>query len=242
MTSEAALRGVRVLTLPSVVFASGLAGHVSGDGATPPAWVLVALFVLTVVAVAPFAGTAMSPARVVALLVGGQGVLHTALQLLGETAVTATTTMAGAALGMPASSPTGSHLMPTGSHLMTHPDAAASSHGSVMSLMGGGHLVMLLAHLAAAVAVGVWLAAGERALWMLLALTARPLVDAWGTVKAVARGGVGAVVVRCPRRQPSWGMQFVVRASVWATGVVSRRGPPDAASLEPYADAAVSTV
>ena len=131
--------------------------------------------------------------------------------------------------------------MPTGSHLMTHPDAA-TSHGSVMSLMSGGHLVMLLAHLAAAVAVGVWLAAGERALWMLLALTARPLVDAWRTVTAVARGRVGALVVSCPRLQPGWGMRYVVRASVWTTGVVTRRGPPSAASHEPYADAAVSTV
>ena len=86
MTSDAVLRGVRVLTLPAVLFTSGLAGHVAGDGAVPAVGVLVALFVLTVVAVAPFAGTAMSPARVVALLVGGQGVLHTALQLLGGTA------------------------------------------------------------------------------------------------------------------------------------------------------------
>ena len=228
MTSDAVLCGVRVLTLPAVLFTSGLAGHMAGDGAVPAVGVLVALFVLTVVALAPFAGTAMSPARVVALLVGGQGVLHTALQLLGGT-------------GVPASSPTGSHLMSTGSHLMTHPDAA-TSHGSVMSLMSGGHLVMLLTHLAAAVAVGVWLAAGERALWMLLALTARPLVDAWRTVAAVARGRVAALVVSCPRLQPGCGMRYVVRASVWTTGVVTRRGPPSAASHEPYADAAVSTV
>jgi hypothetical protein len=228
MTSDAVLRGVRVLTLPSVLFASGLAGHVAGDGAVPAVGVLVALFVLTVVGVAPYAGTAMSPARVVALLVGGQGVLHTALQLLGGT-------------GLPASSPTGSQVMPTGSHLMTHTDAA-TSHGSVMSLMSRGHLVMLLAHLAAAVAVGVWLVAGERALWMLLALTVRPLVDAWGTVRSVARGRVGAVVVRRPRLQPGWGTRYVVRASVWTTGVVTRRGPPGAATHEPYADAAVSTV
>ncbi len=237
MTSDAVLRGVRVVTLPSVLFVSGLAGHVASDGATPAVWVLVALFVLTMLAVAPFTGTAMSPARVMALLVGGQGVLHTALQLLGETAVTATTASRTGSHLMP----TGSHVMPASSHVMTHPDAA-TSHGSVMSLMSGGHLVMLLAHLAAAVAVGVWLAAGERALWMLLALTARPLVDAWGTVIAVARGRVGAVVVSCPLLQPGWGMRCVAGASVWTTGVVTRRGPPGVASQEPYAAAAVSTV
>ena len=42
MTSDAMLRGMRVLTLPSVLFATGLAGHTAGDGATPAGWVLVA--------------------------------------------------------------------------------------------------------------------------------------------------------------------------------------------------------
>ena len=76
MTSDAVLRGMRVLTLSSVLFTTGLAGHVAGDGAMPAGWVLVALFVLIVAASAPFVGAALSPARVVALLVGGQGVLH----------------------------------------------------------------------------------------------------------------------------------------------------------------------
>jgi hypothetical protein len=233
MVSDAVLRGMRVLTLPSVLFASGLAGHLASHGATPAGWVLVALFVLTVVGVAPLAGAPLSPARVGALLVGGQGVLHTVFQLLGGTAVTATTTICDAGTGGPVS--------PTSSHLMTHPDAAAS-HGFSMSLISGGHLVMLLAHLAAAVVVGVWLAAGERALWMLLALTARPLVDAWETVTAAARGGVGAVVVSCPRLQTGWGLRRVVRGRVWTAGVVSRRGPPGAALPEWDAYPAVCTV
>jgi hypothetical protein len=219
MTSDAVLRGMRVLTLSSVLFTTGLAGHVAGDGAMPAGWVLVALFLLIVAASAPFVGAALSPARVVALLVGGQGVLHAGLQLLGGTAVTATT-MCGEGTAGPVSSPSSSHLM-------MHPDAAAS-HGFVMPLMGGGHLVMLLAHLAAAVVVGVWLAAGERALWMLLALTARPLRDAWGAIAAAARG-VGAVVVSCPRLQTGWGLRRVVHGSLWTTGVISLRGPPAAA-------------
>ena len=113
---------------------------------------------------------------------------------------------------------------------------------SAMSLMSDGHLVMLLAHLAAALVVGLWLAAGERAFWMLLALTARPVVDAWRTVTAVARGGDGAVVVSCLRLLPGWGLPAAVGSSVWAAGVVSRRGPPGTASPEPDAYAAVSTV
>jgi hypothetical protein len=231
MARDARLRRMRVLTLPSVLFASGLAGHLAGDGATPPGWVLVGLFMLTVVAVAPFAGAALSPARVAALLIGGQGVLHAALQLLGGTFM-ATTAMPGAATGPV----TGS--APASSHLMMHHGAEAS-HGPVMSLMGGGHLVMLVAHLAAAVVVGVWLAAGERALWMLLALSARSLVDAWRTVTAVTRGGIAALVVSCPRLQIRWGLRRVVRGRVWTAGAVSRRGPPPCGFLEPDAYAAV---
>jgi hypothetical protein len=229
VANDAMRRGMRVLTLPSVLFISGLAGHVAGDGATPPGWVLVALFMLTVVTVAPFAGASLTPARVVALLTGGQGVLHAALQLLGDT-FAATTVMPGPAIG-PA---TGS--APASSHLMMHHGAGAS-HGPVTSLMSGGHLVMLLAHLAAAGVVGVWLAAGERALWMLLALTARPLVDAWRTVTTVVRG-LGALVVSCPRFQIGCGLRRVVSGRVWTAGVVARRGPPPAGLPEPEAYAA----
>ena len=228
MANYAMRRGMRVLTLPSVLFTSGLAGHVAGDGATPPGWVLVALYTLTVVAVAPFAGASLSPARVVALLIGGQGVLHAALQLGGTFA--ATTVMPGAAIGPATGSAPASHLM------MHH--GAGASPGPVMSLMSGGHLVMLLAHLAAAVVVGAWLAAGERALWMLLALSARPLVDAWRTVTAVGRGGVGALVVSCPRLQIGSGLRCAVSGRVWTVGVVARRGPP-AGLPEPDAYAAV---
>jgi hypothetical protein len=217
MTSGAVRRGMRVLTLPSVLFATGFAGHVAGDGATPAGWVLVCLFVLTVVVVSPLVGAALSPARIVAFLVGGQGVLHALLQLLGKTAVTAQTPMCGGGTG-------GSASPPTSSHLMTHPDAAASD-GFAMWLMSGGQLVMLLAHLSAAVVAGVWLAAGERALWMLLALTARTLVEAWGTIVAVARG-VGAAVVGRPRLQADSGLRRVVHGWMWTAGVISLRGPP----------------
>jgi predicted TIM-barrel enzyme len=108
------------------------------------------------------------------------------MQVLGGTGLV-TTSMHGAATGVA----TGS--APASSHVMHH--GAGASHGFVMSLMSGGHLVMLLAHLAAGIVVGLWLAAGERAFWTLVALTARPLVNAWRTVTAVARGGVDAVVV-----------------------------------------------
>ena len=218
MTSDAALRWVRALTLPSVLFTSALAGHVAGGGVIPAASVLVPLFVLTLLAVTAFAMAPISPARAVVLMVGGQGLLHAALQLFGGSAVPATTVM-GAGPGAAAVS------SPTNCHLMMHPGPAAS-HGFAMSLMTGGHLIMLFGHLAAAVVVGVWLAAGERAFGTVLVLAARPAVNAWRTVAAVARGGFGGAVVNCPRLLHGWSRQCAVPGLVWAAGSVSRRGPP----------------
>ena len=216
MTSDAVLRRVRVLTLPSVLFASGLAGHAAAHGAIPTPSVLVPLFVLTVAVVAPFAGARTSPARVVAFLAGGQALLHAAFQLLGGSAGTAATTPCGASDGMAA--------MPTNSHHAMH-HCAAASPGSALPEMSDGHLVMLLTHLAAAVMVGAWLIAGERAFWTLLALTGRPVVEAWRSVIGMVRGGVGAVPDRA-RLELGWGPLSPVRDVLWATGVVTRRGPP----------------
>lgn len=235
MTSDAVLHWVRALTLPSVLFTSALAGHAAGNGAIPSTSALVPLFVLTVVAVGPFTWVPIRPARAVVLLLVGQGLLHAALQMLGRTTVAATTAICDMGAGAaPVSAPTNCHLM---THL-----GAATSHGSALSLMGGGHLVMLLAHLAAAVVVGIWLAAGERAFWTVLRLAARPVVDAWRTVMGAARGGVGDVVVSCRRLQLGWGLRCAVRGSVWVADVVSRRGPPGASSPDRYAYGAVSTV
>jgi hypothetical protein len=234
MTSDSVPRGMRVLTLPSVLFTSGLAGHAFAGGDTPSASVLVPLFLLIVLAVAPFVEGASSPARSVALLAGGQGLLHAALQLFSG-AVIASTTMHGAAAGAASGSAAAS------SHSMVHHGAGAS-HGPAMSPTSDGHLSMLLAHLAAAIVVGLWLAAGERAFWMLLAFTARPLVNAWRTVASVARCGVAAVVGSSPWPRVCWSLRCVVRRSMWTAGVVSRRGPPGAASREPYAYAALLAV
>jgi hypothetical protein len=235
MTSDAVLRWVRALTLASLLFTSGLAGHAIAGGVTPAASMLVFLFVLTLLAVAAFAMAPLGPARAVVLMVGGQGLLHATLQLFGGSAVPATTAMGGAGPGAAAVS------SPTSCHLMMHP-GAAGSHGSAMSLMSGGHLIMLFAHLAAAVVVGVWLVCGERAFVTVLVLAARPVVDAYRTAAAVVRGVIGGVVVSCPRFLPGWGRRGLVPRLVWAAGSVSRRGPPGAALPEPHACAAVSTV
>jgi hypothetical protein len=57
----------------------------------------------------------------------------------------------------------------------------------VFADLTGANAVMALAHLAAAAAVGVWLASGERALWTVLALTSHG-------VEALVRAAIGAYV------------------------------------------------
>jgi hypothetical protein len=229
------LRQVRVLTLPSVLFASGLVGHAAAGGVMPGISVLVPLFVLTVALVAPFARAPTSPARAVALLAGGQGLLHGALRLLGGTTVPSPVSMCGTAGGMEAMSST------TSCHMMMH-HCAAASHDSAASGMSGGHSVMLLAHLAAAIVAVAWLVAGERAFWTLLTLAARPVLDAWRTVTEVLRSRVGAVVANCPLLQLGRVLPSAIRHSMWAVGAVTRRGPPVTASPEPHTYAAASTV
>jgi hypothetical protein len=209
---------VRALTLPLVLFTSALTGHVAGDGVAPTVSVLLPLFVLTVVAVAPFAWATIRPAAAVALLVGAQGLLHAALQIVGRTAAMAPIARSGVDTGAAAVS------TPANCHLMTQA-GAAGAHGFATSLMSGGHLVMLFAHLAAAVGVGVWLAAGDRALGTALALTARQVHDAWRTVTRIAQGAISPVAVNYPRFQRRWHLRCAA-VSLWAEGAVSRRGPP----------------
>jgi hypothetical protein len=209
---------VRALTLPSVLFATALAGHAAGRGLIPTASVLISLFVATVVAVVPFARAPFRPATALALLIGGQGLLHAAFQQLSGPAVTAQTVMSGGS-----TSPMTMSSSVTNCHLMVH--SGSASHGLAMPPMSGGHFVMVLGHLAAAAAVGVWLAAGERALWMLLALATRPALDAWRMVAAVA-GGLHQAVDSCRPLLPGWGRPFAVGGSVWGVGAVTRRGPP----------------
>jgi hypothetical protein len=223
MTSKMVPRWMRVLARASVIFTVALASHVAAHGVIPDASALVRLFVLTVLALAPLAAVSMSPTQVAALLLGGQGLLHMAFQLLGGRSVGVMPTNCAAAMGTAAvPSPTGIHAM--GSHLMTPPDTA--SQDFAMSQVNGGHAVMLLAHLAAAIVAGVWLAAGERVFWRLLALAARPLVQGWRTVRETARDRIGTVVVGCPRFLPDTGPPRGLDGSGWAAGVAPQRGPP----------------
>jgi hypothetical protein len=223
MASDAMLRWLRAATLPPVLFTSGLVSHAAAGGVIPGGSVLVPLFVLTVVAAASFARAAITPMQAAALLIGSQGLLHAALHVLGDKAATVTTTMCHGAMDAAGSSPTGPHLI--SSHLMTQPGAPAS-HGFAISPMSSGQIIMPLAHLAVVVVVGVWLAAGDRAFWTFLIFAARPVAEAWRTVREAARDRIGAVVGCSPLVPPGMHTRPAVSSSVLAMSVVSRRGPP----------------
>ena len=217
MTSDTVPRWVRALTLASVLFISALAGHTAAGGVMPAASVLVFLFVITLVAVAPLVGALLSPARIVALLIGGEAVLHAALEFLSRSTVMS-------AMGGTAANPA-AMLSPTSCHLMMQP-TSAMPYGSGTSLLSDGHVIMLLAHMAAAVVAWMWLVAGERVFWNLLRLAARPVAGAWQAVVAVVRGAVGTILISHPRPQPCWDQRRTVCGLLWAAGAVCRRGPP----------------
>jgi len=95
----------------------------------------------------------------------------------------------------------------------------------LMADLTGAHAVMALAHLAAAVLVGLWLAVGERALWHLVVLAAdrvRSVVAAACSSYARVRWGARALLAPLPLRDdgpPPRLRQVLDR-------VVVRRGPP----------------
>jgi hypothetical protein len=94
-----------------------------------------------------------------------------------------------------------------------------------MADLTGAHAAMALAHLAAAVLVGLWLAVGERALWHLVVLAAdhvRSVVAAACSSYARVRWGARVLLAPLPLRDdgpPPRPRQVLDR-------VVVRRGPP----------------
>jgi hypothetical protein len=215
MEGNAVLRWVRALTLASVMLASGLAGHLAAGGVAPATSLLLPVFVLLTAAIAPLLGAPASTPRVLVLLTAGQGLLHVVLQVLGGT----TTEVAGHSMLVPAGP--GDAVT---AHLLTH--SAATPTGSWIALLGGSHLGMLVAHAAAASVLGVWLAAGERAAWTVVAVAALPVVDAWIRLRELARAAAVAWAVPRQMALPRWSYEVAVRPSTWAGRGVSRRGPP----------------
>jgi hypothetical protein len=85
---------------------------------------------------------------------------------------------------------------------------------------------MALMHVAASVLVGLWVAAGERALWSLVRLAARPVVAALRTLMDGARTRVTPLPVGSSRLRGAPREVVPERRSWLACRAVTRRGPP----------------
>jgi hypothetical protein len=207
-TAGRLVRWVRALVLAAVGLTTGVTFHVGAAGLLPGPWVLVAMFGLSTGAAAPFLGAPASTRRVVALLVVWQTLIHAALTVLSG------------------------HR---GDLSGAHDEAGEQAHGVVSTRvhhliedMSGPHAAMAVGHVLAAVLVGLWLAAGERAVWRLLTLAVGPVLSFVGVLSSVVlrRGWAGAAPrVAGPQVMRGTGalvLWFLVRA-------VPRRGPPVAA-------------
>ncbi|MEZ5098074.1 MAG: hypothetical protein R2731_19535 [Nocardioides sp.] len=233
----AALLAVRAALLGAVVLAIGVVSHTSADGLLPGPPALLGVLAATTALAATVVRAPSSTPRIVTLVVGGQALVHVALTALaghrGDPAA-------------PLRVPTPdwrTTLAETGGSGSFRDRMAAADPGALDGGAGAagldlgwvGHLVehagtvgpaMLLAHTAAAVTVALWLAAGESALWTLVALMA-------AVVHAVVLRLAGGHVLKTLRRGfvPRVGAHPGVRRSTGRPRsrfhlVPCRRGPP----------------
>jgi len=205
----------------AMTFLVGAVGHVSTGGRLPPWFALGAMLAVGTAISAVALAHPASARRMVALVVLGQAACQ------GLLSVTAGHT--GDAVAVTASTPTAPGSLPVSDgarvgSLQDHYEAMVGtpSAGSALTLPDPAdlldHLPMFLAHTLVAVLVGLWLAAGERALRSLLSLLFTAVV-----ALLVMPAVVPVVARRCAplRRRPATPPSL---ARVGRT--VVRRGPP----------------
>jgi hypothetical protein len=144
---------LRAALLSAVAVAAGAVAHASAHGHLPGPVPMGILLAAGTLGSAPLLTRPAGPARIVALLVVGQTVVHAALTALA---------------GHEGDEPAGHGQGPEWLHHLTED-------------LSGAHAAMAVAHAAAAALVGLWLAVGERALWALVAHAARVLLPRGGT-------------------------------------------------------------
>jgi hypothetical protein len=164
--------------------------------------------------------------RIVALLVVGQTAVHVALTLTAGHRGDAPAATATHASGVALPTESGQRV---GSLLDGYEASVGQASGHVEPSLPVGsmfgelfaHGPMMAAHLAAAAAVGIWLAVGERSLWALVALATavlvRPLLIAWAWLRLAVLPTGPAAVPAAPPAPPA--LALLARS-------VSRRGPP----------------
>ena len=222
---DACVLWARALVVGSLAFFLGVVGHVTADGLLPGPAFLTALLAMSVLLSAPMLSRPASSLRIVAMLVGGQTLLHLVLSVTaghaGDRATGAVAARASALDSLPVARRPPGRLAP-GRLRRCRPTSRVRSRPTLPV----GHLIddlsahapMMAAHLAVAALVGLWLGYGERCLWTLIALTGRRILAA-------------AWALRPGRRRPARPAVDAVRApagprSVWLVRPDSRRGPP----------------
>jgi hypothetical protein len=237
-----ALRYGRALILAAVAMAFGVVAHVTAGGLLPGAEGLAVLLLPLFAVNAWLLERPASALRLCVMLVLEQTFVHGGL--------TSTAGHAGQALqpgpaggsDAAASSALGSRLAEAGDRTGSFQELAHGVHATgsatlavpapvqhLLADMTGPHAVMAVAHVLAAVAVGLWLACGERALWTVLGLSLRGIRTAMAHRVAVldlaARAGMVAGVPAV--RSPPMGHEHALPPRLALTcRVVWHRGPP----------------
>lgn len=218
----------RAAFVGSTFFLLGVVGHVSADGLLPGAFAMAFLLSLSVALAGPFLARPASTLRLVLVVVSGQFLVHVVLSVSGghrgDTGPTAASTTP-----LP---PVQTLSLPTvdGRRVGSLHDAYQVVPGqqpASLTSVPVGHLIddlvahapMMAAHVAAAALMGLWLAAGEKTLWTLLALTAQQL-------RSVVR--LFLPVPTTPRwRVTPTGSRDVSRPhALWHASPPALRGPP----------------
>lgn len=231
----AGLRWSRALILAAVALASAAVAHLLADGLLPGAPTLVVLWLASAAAMGRWLSRPAGPARIAALLVGGQFAMHAVFTAVAGHAGDAVSRAAVAVTLPPATlpAPAGARTGSLQDQYLDQLHAAGAPAGSGLAVpawvqhliadLSGPHALMALAHAGAAAAVGLWLASGERALWFLISLAA----DRWRCAAAwwgLAQGAQS----RASRPRPAVAMRLPVPVlrSALLLGSAPRRGPP----------------
>lgn len=221
---------LRALFVGSFAFFLGVVGHVMANGLLPGKPFLAALFVFSILVSVPLLSRPATPVRMVALLVGGQTFIHLCLTLTaGHVGDPRTPTAAHAPR------PSGLTQLPVvdGRRVGSFQDAftGTSSAPAQTPTLPIHHLIsdmsahapMMVVHLIAAAAVGLWLAHGERCLWNLVALTGR-------IVLALFQPALPVTITLASRIYRVVDQVPAIPRRLWMTRHVTRRGPPLLAS------------
>lgn len=221
----------RAVVLTGFTFLVGALGHVTTGGLLPGLPALAVLLGVGTTLAAVCLSRPASARLLVGLVAAGQAVVHGALGLTaGHGSAHGATSAPGAAV---ATSPTVAPVpgsLPTGpggrvGSLQDHYEATVAAPAATgltvphpAALLD--HLPMFLAHAAAGVLVGLWLAVGERAVWTLLGLAARRVL---APLAVVLRPVTPA---RLPRPAVAHLHPLHRAARDRVTRSVVRRGPP----------------